>query len=185
MVGVLGAISQDDVKRILSFHIVSQIGYMIMGLGLFTIAGIAGAIFYIVHHIVVKTTLFLVGGLVENATGTGALNRLGGLLHRLQTVRGLRGEVGHQPVSENRRRHGAHRQGPGRRAQGRGPSGGGVGAAGAGTWSFVQAAISAIRSATSRPATTITLARSTSRLVVASGVAAASSSACPPWYLRR
>ena len=59
VVGVLGAIAQDDVKRILSFHIVSQIGYMVMGLGLFTVAGIAGAIFYIVHHIVVKTTLFL------------------------------------------------------------------------------------------------------------------------------
>ena len=86
LVGVLGAIAQNDVKRILSFHIVSQIGYMIMGLGLFTVAGIAGAIFYIVHHIVVKTTLFLVGGLVENATGTGALNRLGGLLHRAPLI---------------------------------------------------------------------------------------------------
>ncbi|HWC12144.1 MAG TPA: Na+/H+ antiporter subunit D [Acidimicrobiales bacterium] len=82
VVGVLGAIAQNDVKRILSFHIVSQIGYMVMGLGLFSVAGMAGAIFYIVHHIVVKTTLFLVGGLVENATGTGALHRLGGLLHR-------------------------------------------------------------------------------------------------------
>ncbi len=82
VIGVFGAIAQNDVKRILSFHIVSQIGYMIMGLGLFSLAGIAGAIFYIVHHIVVKTTLFLVGGLVENATGTGLLHRLGGLLHR-------------------------------------------------------------------------------------------------------
>ena len=52
VVGVLGAIAQDDVKRILSFHIVSQIGYMVMGLGLFTVAGLAGAVFYIVHHIV-------------------------------------------------------------------------------------------------------------------------------------
>jgi multicomponent Na+:H+ antiporter subunit D len=86
VVGVLGAIAQNDVKRILSFHIVSQIGYMIMGLGLFTVAGIAGAIFYIVHHIVVKTTLFLVGGLVENATGTGELRRLGGLLHRAPLI---------------------------------------------------------------------------------------------------
>ena len=86
VVGVLGAIAQNDVKRILSFHIVSQIGYMIMGLGIFTVAGIAGAIFYIVHHIVVKTTLFLVGGLVENATGTGALRRLGGLLHRAPLI---------------------------------------------------------------------------------------------------
>ncbi len=89
LVGVLGAIAQDDVKRILSFHIVSQIGYMILGLGLFSVAGIAGAIFYVVHHIAVKTNLFLVGGLVEDATGTGALRRLGGLLHRAPVVAAL------------------------------------------------------------------------------------------------
>ena len=89
VVGVLGAFAQNDVKRILSFHIVSQIGYMIMGLGLFSVAGMAAAIFYIVHHIVVKTTLFLVGGLIENATGTGALHRLGGLLHRAPLMAAL------------------------------------------------------------------------------------------------
>ncbi|MDJ0953642.1 MAG: proton-conducting transporter membrane subunit [Acidimicrobiia bacterium] len=81
-VGVLGAIAQNDVKRILSFHIVSQIGYMIMGLGFLSVAGLAAAILYITHHIVVKTGLFLVGGLVEAEHGTGALDRIGGLLHR-------------------------------------------------------------------------------------------------------
>ena len=80
-VGVFGAIAQNDVKRILSFHIISQIGYMIFGLGLFSLAGVAGAVIYIVHHIVVKTTLFLVGGMVEETAGTGQLDRLGGLLH--------------------------------------------------------------------------------------------------------
>ena len=80
-VGVLGAIAQDDVKRILSFHIVSQIGYMIFGLGLFTVAGLAATVFYIVHHIVIKTTLFMVGGLIEERTGTAALRRRGGMLH--------------------------------------------------------------------------------------------------------
>src|SRR5690606_1515478 len=81
VVGVLGAIAQDDVKRILSFHIVSQIGYMIFGLGLFTVAGLAATVFYVVHHIIIKTTLFLVGGLIEERTGTGALRKLGGLVH--------------------------------------------------------------------------------------------------------
>lgn len=79
IVGVLGAITQNDIKRILSFHIVSQIGYMIMGLGLFTVAGLAGAVLYVIHHIVVKTTLFLVAGLVEQRRGTGQLARLTGL----------------------------------------------------------------------------------------------------------
>lgn len=77
LVGILGAIAQDDVKRILSFNIVSHIGYMVMGLGLFTVAGVTAAIFYVVHHIVAKTTLFLTGGLIEHAGGSSRLSRLG------------------------------------------------------------------------------------------------------------
>ncbi len=80
--GVLGAIAQDDMKRILSFHIISQIGYMLFGLALYTVAGVAGAIFYMIHHIPVKTVLFMVTGLTETMTGTGALHRLGGLVRR-------------------------------------------------------------------------------------------------------
>jgi multicomponent Na+:H+ antiporter subunit D len=82
VVGVLGAIAQDDVKRILSFHIVSQIGYMIMGLGLFTIAGVAAAIFYVVNQIVLKSTLLLVAGLVDHASGGSGLKVVGGLARR-------------------------------------------------------------------------------------------------------
>jgi multicomponent Na+:H+ antiporter subunit D len=85
-VGVLGAIAQNDIKRILSFHIVSQIGYMIMGLGFLTEVGLAAAILYITHHIIVKTGLFLVGGLVEREHGTGALDRVGGVLHRKPVI---------------------------------------------------------------------------------------------------
>jgi multicomponent Na+:H+ antiporter subunit D len=86
VIGVVGAIAQDDVKRILSFHIISQIGYMIMGLGLFTVAGVAGAVFYVLHQIPGKTVLFLVGGLVEHTTGTGILSRVGGLLRRAPVI---------------------------------------------------------------------------------------------------
>ena len=82
IVGVLGAVAQDDVKRILSFHIISQIGYMIFGLALYSVAGIAAATLYIVHHIPVKTALFLVGGIVEKLTGSGALSKVGGLARR-------------------------------------------------------------------------------------------------------
>ncbi len=79
IVGALGALAQSDIKRILSFHIISQIGYMLMGLGLFTVAGTAGAILFLIHHMPVKTVLFLVGGLVENDRGTSRLDRIGGL----------------------------------------------------------------------------------------------------------
>jgi multicomponent Na+:H+ antiporter subunit D len=77
--GVLGAVVQKEFRRILSFHIVSQIGYMMMGLGLFTPLGLAGSIYYIVHHIIVKTNLFLVSGVTHRLRGTYELKKLGGL----------------------------------------------------------------------------------------------------------
>jgi multicomponent Na+:H+ antiporter subunit D len=77
--GVLGALAQNDIRRILSFHIVSQIGYMVMGLALFTPLAIAGSVFYVVHHIVVKTNLFLIAGLVGRLAGSFELARLGAL----------------------------------------------------------------------------------------------------------
>jgi len=83
VVGVLGAIAQDDMKRILSFHIVSQIGYMILGVGLFTVSGLAGAVFFVLHQIPVKASLFLVGGLVEHDAGSTKLSHVGGLVRRI------------------------------------------------------------------------------------------------------
>lgn len=79
VVGVLGAAAQGDVRRILSFHIISQIGYMLVGLALMTPLALAGSILYIIHHIVVKANLFLVAGAVRRAGGSFALARLGGL----------------------------------------------------------------------------------------------------------
>lgn len=79
--GVLGAVAQNEFRRILAFHIVSQIGYMIMGLALYTPLGLAGSIFYLIHHIVVKTNLFLISGVSSRLRGTEVLKNLGGLYH--------------------------------------------------------------------------------------------------------
>ncbi|MBD3222335.1 Na+/H+ antiporter subunit D [bacterium] len=87
--GVLGAMVQGSVRRILSFHIVSQIGYMVMGLALYTLAGLAGAVFYIIHHIVVKTNLFLIGGLIARVCGSAELSRVGGLIRKRPLLAGL------------------------------------------------------------------------------------------------
>lgn len=78
-IGVLGAASRGGIRRILSFHIISQIGYIVVGLALYTPLALGAAVFYLVHHIVVKTSLFLVGGLIADANGTEELVRLGGL----------------------------------------------------------------------------------------------------------
>jgi multicomponent Na+:H+ antiporter subunit D len=103
--GVLGAAVQHEVRRILSFHIISQIGYMLMGLGVALVAGaeasrleaaggdpafvaglraaaalsMAGSVFYIFHHIIVKTNLFFIAGVIQALRNTGELSRVGGL----------------------------------------------------------------------------------------------------------
>ncbi|GAJ70439.1 LOW QUALITY PROTEIN: Na(+) H(+) antiporter subunit D [Vibrio sp. JCM 18904] len=83
LTGVLGAASQFDIKKILSFHIISQIGYMIMGgLAIYTPLALAGAIFYIVHHIIVKANLFLIGGFIERKYGSSQLEHLGGGVYK-------------------------------------------------------------------------------------------------------
>jgi multicomponent Na+:H+ antiporter subunit D len=86
VVGVVGAIAQDDVKRILSFNIVSHIGFMVMGLGFFSVAGLAAAILYAVHHIVAMTGMFLCGGLIEQVAGSSRLSELGDLVRRAPLV---------------------------------------------------------------------------------------------------
>ena len=77
--GVLGAASHFEMRKILSFHIVSQIGYMTLGLAFMTPLALAASIFYLVHHIIVKTNLFLVSGIVIRKKGTADLARIGGL----------------------------------------------------------------------------------------------------------
>lgn len=77
--GVLGAVVQFDFRRLLSFHIISQIGYAVMGLALHTPLAIAGAIYFLVHNIFAKTNLFLVSGAAFDIRGTYDLKKMGGL----------------------------------------------------------------------------------------------------------
>ncbi|MCW4384955.1 Na+/H+ antiporter subunit D [Salinibacterium sp. SYSU T00001] len=86
VVGILGAVAQADIKRLLSFTLVSHIGYMIFGIAMGTVAGVGATIFYIVHHITVQTTLFLAAGLVERQGGSTSINRLGGLLRSAPVI---------------------------------------------------------------------------------------------------
>jgi multicomponent Na+:H+ antiporter subunit D len=79
LVGIFGAIAQNDIKRLLSFTLVSHIGYMVFGVALANHLGMSGAIYYVAHHILVQTTLFLVVGLIERQAGASTLRRLGGL----------------------------------------------------------------------------------------------------------
>jgi len=80
LLGVWGALCQWEIRRVLSFHIISQVGYMLMGIGLFTPLAFAGTIFFIIHNMVVKSCLFLAGGLTGHFFGTTELKKLGGVV---------------------------------------------------------------------------------------------------------
>ena len=86
IVGILGAVSQLDIKRLLSFTLISHIGYMIFGIGMANAAGFGATIFYIAHHIIVQTTLFLAVGLMERHAGTTSLSGLGGMLRTAPVI---------------------------------------------------------------------------------------------------
>ena len=81
IVGIMGALAQNDTKRLISFTLVSHIGYMLFGVALGSMAGLSGAIFYAVHHVLVQTSLFLVVGLIERQAGSAQLRGLGSLLY--------------------------------------------------------------------------------------------------------
>jgi multicomponent Na+:H+ antiporter subunit D len=77
VIGVITATSQFDFRKVLSFHIISQVGYVVMGLGLFTVAGLGGAIYFLAHNMISKTNAFLVAGYVHRRKGTLSLKTLG------------------------------------------------------------------------------------------------------------
>jgi multicomponent Na+:H+ antiporter subunit D len=82
-IGVLLAIYQWDYKRLLAYHSISQVGYIILGIGLGTPLGILGGLFHLINHSIFKSLLFLTSGAVEYATGTRDLRKMGGLKEKM------------------------------------------------------------------------------------------------------
>ncbi|WP_186304375.1 Na+/H+ antiporter subunit D [Kocuria palustris] len=80
IVGILGALAQIDIKRLLSFTLVSHIGYMVFGIAVGSQTALAAVVYYVVHHIIIQTSLFLVAGLIERRGGSTNTDRLGGLV---------------------------------------------------------------------------------------------------------
>lgn len=83
IVGGLLALGQTDLKRMLAYSSISQVGYIILGLGIGTSMGILGALFHLFNHSVFKSLLFLNSGAVEYATGTRNIEKLGGLREKM------------------------------------------------------------------------------------------------------
>ena len=79
LIGVFGAASQMHIRRILSFHIISQIGYIVVGIAIKTPLALASAIYFIGHNIIAKGNLFLIGGIASDAVGSEDLHKTGGM----------------------------------------------------------------------------------------------------------
>ena len=83
ILAVMMALIQKDYKRLLSYHAISQVGYMILGIGTALPIGIVGGIFHMLNNAMYKCCLFLTGGSVEKQTGTTDLGKLGGLMRKM------------------------------------------------------------------------------------------------------
>ena len=83
LIGVLLALAQTDVKRLLAYHSISQMGYILLGIGLGTKLGLAGGLYHLVNHAMFKGLLFLCMGAVTYSTGTRKLDNLGGLWKKM------------------------------------------------------------------------------------------------------
>jgi multicomponent Na+:H+ antiporter subunit D len=83
VIGVLLCMGQEDIKRFLAYSSISQVGYIVLGIGLGTRLGIAAALFHLINHAVFKSLLFLNSGAVEYATGTRDLNKMGALKDKM------------------------------------------------------------------------------------------------------
>ena len=89
VVGALGALAQDDIRRLLGYVVISGIGNMLIGVALGTAGGLSGAVFYAVHSMVLMTALYLLAGQAASLGGSFSLAGLGGLYRRNGAFAGL------------------------------------------------------------------------------------------------
>ncbi len=82
LIGVLGAIAQTNFRRLLAFHSVSQVGFMVLGVGFFSPMGLAGSIYFVMHHSMIKSSLFLCSGIAERLTGNRDIKKMGGIIEK-------------------------------------------------------------------------------------------------------
>ncbi|MFA5858752.1 MAG: proton-conducting transporter membrane subunit [Elusimicrobiota bacterium] len=89
LLAVMMALVQKDYKKLLSYHAISQVGYMVLGIGTCVPAGIIGGVFHMLNHAMYKCALFFTAGAVEKQAGTTDLQKLGGLLRSMPITFGV------------------------------------------------------------------------------------------------
>ncbi|MFZ3588239.1 Na+/H+ antiporter subunit D [Bacillus sp. DJP31] len=84
--GVIGALSTHNIKLIIAYNIVPSIGFILIGIGVFSVTSLAGAVYYLIHDMIIKGALFLIVGTIVMIAGTSDLRKMGGLLHQYPVV---------------------------------------------------------------------------------------------------
>jgi multicomponent Na+:H+ antiporter subunit D len=80
--GVIGALSTYNIKLIIAYNIVPAVGFMLIGIGVFSVTSLGGAVYYLIHDMIIKSALFLLAGIIVMVTGTHDIRKMGGLIHR-------------------------------------------------------------------------------------------------------
>jgi multicomponent Na+:H+ antiporter subunit D len=80
VLGVIGAVGHQDVRKILAYNIIAAVGFIVLGLGFFSTTALTGAVFYLLHDMIIKALLFLIGGAMIAIAGTSKLKEMGGLI---------------------------------------------------------------------------------------------------------
>lgn len=80
ILGAIGAVAHWDIKNILAYNVIIGVGFIIAGLASFSIGGLTGSVYYMIHDIIVKALIFLLGGTIISLTGTGKLKDMSGLI---------------------------------------------------------------------------------------------------------
>lgn len=80
ILGVIGAVGHNDVRKILAYNVIAAVGFIVLGLGFYSTTALTGAVFYLLHDMIIKALLFLIGGAMVAIAGTSKLREMGGLI---------------------------------------------------------------------------------------------------------
>lgn len=80
--GVIGALSTHDIKLIIAYNIIPAVGFILLGIGIYSVTSLAGAVYYLIHDMIIKAALFLIVSTIVMITGTSDLRKMGGLIHQ-------------------------------------------------------------------------------------------------------
>lgn len=79
--GIIGALSTHNIKLIVAYNVIPAIGFILLGIGVFNQTSLSGSVYYLIHDMIIKATLFIIVGVIAYLAGTSDLRKMGGMIH--------------------------------------------------------------------------------------------------------